>query len=205
MQNDLEQNDLDIYGFGQKPFAVRPCLCILATVTKGFYMDTIKAIMTRRSIRSWTNEPIAERERKTILEAAMNAPSAADARPWHFITMDEPWVIKQFTGLGGTEMLAESTFMVLVCGDAGKEIYPGFWPQDCACSAQNMQLAAHDIGIGCVWIAIYPLDERVQVCRKILGIPETITPFALLAMGVPNEVLPPETRYDEVRLHENKW
>ncbi len=168
-------------------------------------METIQAIMTRRSIRSWTNEPVTKQERKVILEAAMNAPSAADARPWHFVTIDDPVAIKQFTDLGGTEMLVESTFMVMVCGDVSKEIYPGFWPQDCSCAAQNMQLAAHDIGIGCVWIAIYPLEERVQLCRKILGIPEAIIPFALLAMGVPNEVLPPEARYDEERIHANKW
>jgi nitroreductase len=168
-------------------------------------METIKAITTRRSIRTWTDEPVTSEERKTIMEAAMNAPSAADARPWHFVTMDDPEIINQFAGLGGTEMLVESSFMVMVCGDESKEIYPGFWPQDCSCAAQNMQLAAHDIGIGCVWIAIYPLEERVQICRKILGIPEAITPFALLAMGVPNEVLPPEERYDEERLHQNKW
>lgn len=168
-------------------------------------METIQAIMTRRSIRTWTDEPVAEGERRIVLEAAMNAPSAADARPWHFVTMDDPEVIGQFTELGGTEMLAESTFMVLVCGDVSKEIYPGFWPQDCSCAAQNMQLAAHDIGLGCVWIAIHPLEERVQTCRRILGIPESITPFALLAMGVPNEVLPPEARYEQERVHPNKW
>jgi nitroreductase len=168
-------------------------------------METIKAIMTRRSVRTWTNEPVSEQERKIILEAAMNAPSAADARPWHFVTVDDPEVIQQFTELGGTEMLVESTFLVMVCGDQSKEIYPGFWPQDCSCAAQNMQLAAHDIGIGCVWVAIYPLEERVQKCCEVLGIPEGITPFALLAMGVPNEVLPPQERFDVERVHQNKW
>jgi len=168
-------------------------------------MDAIEALMTRRSIRSWTNEPVTAKERKRIMEAAMNAPSAADARPWHFVVIDNPAVIEPFTQMGGTEMLKESTFMVMVCGDESKEIYPGFWPQDCSCAAQNMQLAAHAIGIGCVWIAIYPLPERVETCRMILGIPQSITPFALLAMGVPNEVLAPEYRYDEERLHQNKW
>lgn len=168
-------------------------------------METIKAIMTRRSIRTWTDEPVTAQEREILMKAAMNAPSAADARPWQFVTMDEPSVIKRFTEMGGTEMLAESTFMVLVCGNAGKEIYPGFWPQDCSCAAQNIQLAAHDIGIGCVWIAIYPLEDRVGLCRRILDIPESITPFALLALGVPNEVVPPEERYDEALLHHNSW
>ena len=168
-------------------------------------METISAIMSRRSIRHWTDEPVTEEERRIIFEAAMNAPSAADARPWHFVALDDPATIRRFTGLGGTEMLAESTFMVLVCGEPGKEVYPGFWPQDCSCAAQNMQLAAHDIGIGCVWIAIHPLEERVAACREILGIPQAVVPFALLAMGVPNEVVAPEYRYDEQRLHLNKW
>jgi len=168
-------------------------------------METIKAIMTRRSIRSWTSEPVSAEKRKTILAAAMNAPSAADARPWSFIEIDDPEVIKQFTDMGGTEMLAESTYMVLVCGDVSKEQYPGFWPQDCSCAAQNMQLAAHDIGVGAVWIAIYPLEERVKKCREVLSIPEEITPFALIAMGMPNEQPPPEDRFDESLIHRNKW
>jgi hypothetical protein len=155
-------------------------------------METIKAIMTRRSIRTWTDEPVTDEERQIILEAAMNAPSAADARPWHFVTMDDPAIINRFTQLGGTEMLAESTFMVLVCGDQSREIYPGFWPQDCSCAAQNMQL-------------LFPIEDRVQTCREVLGIPDSITPFALLAMGVPNEVLPPEKRFDQERIHQNKW
>ncbi len=168
-------------------------------------METIQALMTRRSIRSWTNEPVTQEERKIILEAAMNAPSAADARPWQFVAIDDPETISKFTDMGGTEMLAESTFMVLVCAEIAKEIYPGFWPQDCSCAAQNMQLAAHDVGLGCVWIAVYPLEERVEKCRAVLGIPGNITPFAILAMGVPNEVVAPEYRFDETRVHLNKW
>jgi nitroreductase len=168
-------------------------------------METIKALMTRRSIRAWKPEPVTEEQQKIIFESAMNAPSAADARPWHFVTMDDPEVIRQFTALGGTEMLENAPFMVLVCGDVSREIYPGFWPQDCSCAAQNMQLAAHDIGVGCVWIAVYPLEDRVQACRQILGIPAEITPFALLAMGQPDEEPGTEYRYDKSRLHHNGW
>jgi nitroreductase len=171
----------------------------------GKTMETIKALMTRRSIRAWTSEPVSAAQRKTILEAAMNAPSAADARPWHFVTMDDPGTIRKFTGLGGTEMLEHATFMVLVCGEAGREVYPGFWPQDCSCAAQNMQLAAHDIGVGCVWIAIYPLQDRVEACREFLGVPPDITPFALLAMGTPAEHPEPEYRFDAGRVHRNGW
>mgnify|MGYP001813679525 FL=1 len=168
-------------------------------------METLEALMTRRSIRAWTTDPVPEETRKTLLEAAMNAPSAADARPWHYVTMDDPHIIGRFTTLGGTEMLEHSTFMVLVCGEVAREIYPGFWPQDCSCAAQNMQLAAHDLGIGCVWIAVYPLEDRVAFCRRLLGIPNEITPFALLAMGVPAESPGPEYRFDSSRIHHDGW
>ena len=135
----------------------------------------------------------------------MNAPSAADARPWHFVWIDRPEVIGKFTDMGGTEMLKDAPALVLICADESREIYPGFWPQDCSCAAQNIQLAAHDLGLGCVWIAVYPLEERVETCRDALGIPPSITPFALIAVGTPAEELPPEYRYDEERVHHNKW
>lgn len=168
-------------------------------------MDTIKAIMSRRSVRSWTQELVSDEKRKIILEAGMNAPSAADARPWEFVVMDDPSVIQKFTQMGGTEMLAESTLLILICGDDRKEVYKGFWPQDCSCAAQNMQLAAQDQGVGAVWIAVYPIEQRVQLFRDELGIPNELTPFALLAMGMPNEFHDPEYRYDEQKVHINKW
>jgi nitroreductase len=168
-------------------------------------METIQTIMTRRSIRSWTDEPLTDEQKRVILAAGMNAPSAADARPWQFVTIDDPAVIKAFTDMGGTEMLAEATWLVVICGDVKKEVYPGFWPQDCSCAAQNMQLAAHDIGAGAVWIAVYPLEERVQKIRTILGVPEEMTPFCVLAMGNPREKLPPEARFDASMVHLNRW
>lgn len=168
-------------------------------------METIQAIMTRRSIRSWTTEPVTEQEREILLKAAMNAPSAADARPWQFVIVDDDETIRRFAGMGGTEMLAETPLLILVCGEPEKEIYPGFWPQDCSCAMHNMQLAAHDVGLGCVWIAVHPLAEREETCRAELGIPENVVPFALLAVGVPNEIPPTETRYDETRIHSNGW
>ena len=168
-------------------------------------METIEALMTRRSVRTWTEEAVPMQERKLILEAAMNAPSAANARPWQFVTIDDAAVIARFTQMGGTEMLAACSFLTLVCGEPGKEVYPGFWPQDCSCAAHNMQIAAHARGIGCVWIGIYPLEARVELCRAVLGIPEDRVPFALLAFGYPKLLPEPEYRYDATRIHANQW
>jgi len=51
-------------------------------------MDALETLFTRRSIRKYTSEPVSEEDLRTILEAAMNAPSANNRQPWHFLVVD---------------------------------------------------------------------------------------------------------------------
>jgi nitroreductase len=170
-------------------------------------METVKALMTRRSIRAFKDTPVTEEQVKTLLEAAMNAPSAGDGRPWHFVVTSDR---AQLDALAdevdeGNAMFKQAQAAVLVCLDESLEGFKGFGPQDCSCAAQNLQLAAHDLGLGTVWIAIINVPPRVAGCRKVLGVPDNITPFALFPIGVPNEELDAEYRYDESRIHMGRW
>jgi nitroreductase len=45
-------------------------------------METLVAIHTRRSVREYRDQPVAEERGRTLLAAAMQAPSAGNARPW---------------------------------------------------------------------------------------------------------------------------
>ena len=170
-------------------------------------MDTIKAIMTRRSIRAFENMPVTEAQIKTLLQAAMNAPSAGDGRPWHFVvTTDHAKLDALADALDeGRPMFKQAQAAILVCLDVSLEKIKGFGPQDCSCAAQNLQLAAHDMGLGTVWIAVIGVPPRVAGCRKVLGVPEPITPFAIFPIGWPGEKLPAEIRYDESRIHREGW
>ena len=47
----------------------------------------IDNLFARRSIRKYTDEPVSEEDIKTLLEAAMAAPSANDSQPWHFVVV----------------------------------------------------------------------------------------------------------------------
>jgi len=170
-------------------------------------MEMIKAMMTRRSIRSFKDTPVSDEQIKILLEAAMNAPSAGDGRPWHFVVSTDRAQLDALADAvdEGNEMFKQAQAAVLVCLDESLEGFAGFGPQDCSCAAQNLQLAAHDMGIGTVWIAIINVPPRVAGCRKVLGVPENITPFALFPLGVPIEELESEIRYDETRVHRNGW
>ena len=170
-------------------------------------MDTMKTIMTRRSIRAFDETPVSEEQLQALLEAAMNAPSAGDGRPWNFVVTTNREKLDALADAvdEGNAMFKQAQAAVLICLDESLEGFKGFGAQDCSCAAQNLQLAAHDMGLGTVWIAIINVPPRVAGCRKVLGVPEEQIPFALFPLGIPSETLEPEVRYDASRVHRDEW
>lgn len=170
-------------------------------------METKEAIMTRRSIRAFKDIPVSEEQIKVLLEAAMNAPSAGDGRPWHLAVTTDRVKLNALADQvdEGNAMFRQAQAAVLICLDESLEGFKGFGEQDCSCAAQNLQLAAHDMGLGTVWIAIIHVPPRIEGCRKVFGIPNEITPFALFPLGVPDEIIEPEYRYDTSRIHQEEW
>lgn len=161
-------------------------------------MNTIEAMMSRRSIRKFKDTPVTDEQLKTIVAAAMQAPSAGDGRPWHFIITKETEKLKALAEKvdNGNAMLQEAQAAILLCSNEAKEGFPGFYPQDCACAGQNIYLAAHALGLGTVWVATWNVPPRIQGCAEVFDIPEGLQPFALFPIGQPNEELGAEDRYD---------
>ena len=58
-------------------------------------MDTIEAILSRRSIRKYNKKPVSDEVIKKLLEVAMSAPSAGNEQPWHFIIIDDPLILSK--------------------------------------------------------------------------------------------------------------
>lgn len=162
-------------------------------------MNTLEAIMTRRSIRKFKDTPISDEQIKTILAAAMQAPSAGDGRPWYFIVTRDAEKLEALADKvdNGNAMIKEAQAAILLCSNESKEGFPGFYPQDCACAGQNIYLAAHELGLGTVWVATWNVPPRIQGCEEVLNIPEGLKPFALFPIGTPNEDLAAEDRYDD--------
>ena len=81
-------------------------------------MEALKAIMGRRSIRKYTGEKIPEEDIKNLLEAAMNAPSAHNKQPWHFIVVDDRAVLDKVPEYHGySKMLGQASHAMVVLGD----------------------------------------------------------------------------------------
>jgi len=169
-------------------------------------MDTLKAILSRRSIRSFTSEPISPELTESLLRAAMAAPSAGNAQPWHFIVVEDRAILDQIAETHPyAKMAKEAPLAVVVCGDTSLERYKGFWVQDCSAAVENLLLAAHASGLGAVWCGVHPNEAIEPNIRKLFGVPAEAIPLALIVLGHPNETKPPAERFDPSRLHRDHW
>ena len=169
-------------------------------------MEAMQAILSRRSIRKYTNRTVSAQLVGELLNAAMSAPSAGNQQPWHFVVitdhniMDE---IPKFHPYSG--MLKDAAVAILVCGDERLEKHKGYWIQDCSAATENLLIAAHANGLGAVWLGVYPRADRVDGIRRLLAVPEEVIPFALISIGYPAEKKPPANRFDSSRVHRNGW
>jgi nitroreductase len=167
-------------------------------------MDALEAIYTRRSIRSYTDEPVSDEDLTTILEAGMNAPSANNAQPWHFIIVKDRAKLNSIMEVHPySRMLAQAPLAILVCGDT--IISSSFWAQDCSAATENILLAAKALNLGSVWMGVYPNEQRLASIKALFNIPTHIEPLNVIAIGHPAEDKGRVDRYQPIRIHTNSW
>lgn len=169
-------------------------------------MELTEAINTRRSIRRFTSEPVSEGDLNEILHAAMQAPSARNEQSWHFVVITERKTLDAIAeGHPYAKMLHEAPVAVAVCGELTNETRQRYWMFDCACATQNLLLSAHAHGLGGVWVAIYPREERIALLRWLLGLPENIVPLNVIPLGHPAEQKEPSERFDPEKVHFDRF
>jgi len=169
-------------------------------------MDIINAIMTRRSVRNFTPEPVSDKDLETLLRAGMQAPSGGNEQPWHFIVIDDPDILHAIPEFHRhAKMLLEAPLAILVCSERKLEKLRALWLQDCSAATENILLAAHGLGLGAVWLGIFPVAERVSGIKALLKMPDDIRPVSLIAVGHPASQPDAVDRYQGSRVHRNYW
>lgn len=167
----------------------------------------MKAILTRRSIRKYTDQTVSDEQVKILLEAAMCAPSAGNEQPWHFIVIRDRQLLDEVPQYHPyANMIKQASVAILVCADSGLSKFDvDYWVQDCAAATENILLAVQDAGLGAVWLGVYPREERMAGLRRLFSIPEGIIPFALIPVGYPAEHKDAGNRFREDRIHLDRW
>jgi len=165
--------------------------------------EVIDFIFQRRSIRNYSDQTVEPEKIELLLKAAMAAPSAANSQPWEFVVVTENEIMDRLR-----ERLLFGRYnapvAIAVCGSpkvasnpAGKK----FWIQDCSAAIENILIAAVGLGLGTVWIGVYPIEPTERSVRQVLNIPEDVTPLGIIYVGYPAETKEARTRFNERLVH----
>ena len=169
-------------------------------------MEVMEALRTRRSIRKFQDKAVPPEMVREMLEAAMMAPSAGNAQPWHFVVVDDRTRLDAMADLHPyIQMVTQAPLGILVCGDLTKEKYTGYWVQDCSAAMENLLLAAHGLGLGAVWTAIHPMEDRVTAYKTLFNLPEHVIPLGFAPMGWPTRQPSSQSRFKLDRVHHNTF
>ena len=151
-------------------------------------MNTIQAILNRRSIRKYADKSLSKDLILQLLKAGMYAPSARNSRAWQFVVIQNREMLNQLSQLHPYgKMLQEAASAILVCGDRSIEKTEGYLAINCAAATQNILLSAHELGLGSVWLGVYPRQERMNEISEFLQLPGHLMPVSLISLGYPAE------------------
>lgn len=171
--------------------------------------STVEDIMSRSSVRSYTERKVEKATVDTLLRAAMAAPTAGNKQPWRFVVVDERAKLDSIASkYNSMTMAAEASLAVVMCGEPAAT-FPGdgqgYWIQDVSAATENLLLAAHSIGLGAVWCGIYPIPERVRGFSELLNLPDSIVPMACVCIGYPSGEITPKDKWKPEYIHYNSW
>jgi nitroreductase len=168
-------------------------------------METLDAIMTRRSIRRYKDKKIPEETITTLLKASMNAPSAHNRQPWHFIVLDNHETMMKITEYHQySKMLEHASHAIVVLGDTEIQT-TDFWIHDCSAATENLLIASNSLGLGAVWLGVHPSKKLIEETKKLLKIPDHVIPLCIISLGYPEEKKSPRRNYNSERVHRNEW
>ncbi|MBQ2598669.1 MAG: nitroreductase family protein [Bacteroidales bacterium] len=190
-----------------------------AAPSAGVDNETIRTIMSRKSVRSFTDQPIPAEYMETMLKAAMAAPTGSNIQPWHFVVLtDKSQYEKVFENNFNMRIFNSAAAVVVFCADTTVTRPPrnnpdgepvtrpsGTWRDDLGACTENFLLAAESLGLGAVWTAGYPYSDRYASMKRELGIPDPILPYCAVAVGYPAGDEQPKDKWKPERIHYEKW
>ena len=179
-------------------------------------INIMDAIHGRRSVRSYLPERLDPAAVRTLLEAAVWAPTAVHEEPWAFVIVQDKAVLKSLSDRAKKIFEAEAdqahpeqarhlldiltnpdfnifydaeTLIIICARPKG-----AFVTADCWLAAENLMLAAYSIGLGSCVIGFAVPALNTPEIKAELGIPAECSAIAPIIVGVPGGETPRTTR-----------
>ena len=159
-------------------------------------------ILSRKSVRSYTDRKLTDGQIETLLRAAMAAPSGRNLQPWSFVVLTDPTEYDTiFEGNFNLDKFKQAAAVIVLCAEQTGNT----WRDDLAAATENLLLAAESMGLGAVWTASYPYEDRYLPPKKALGLPDTVIPYSIVPVGYPAGDEQPKDKWDPDRIHYGRW
>ena len=167
-------------------------------------------IFKRTSVRKYTQEKVSLEQIEMLMRAGMAAPSAKNTQPWEFVVIQNRETLLKITEFHPYSfMLKEAPLAIAVCADIQQELPDlkglDYWVQDCAAATENIMLQAVEMGLGSVWLGVFPKENLYKPLAKLLSVPSNIIPISLIAVGHPDGETHPKNKFAPEKIHFEKW
>ena len=153
----------------------------------------LTAIADRRSNRAYKKDPITEEQLNVILTAAVQAPSARNAQPWHFTVVRNNAAllgeinaeVRKNTDRDIDDVFYGAPTVIFISANVNGPT-PKWARLDCGIAVQTIALAAHSIGLGTVILGMPDAaftGPRQDYFNKLLKFPDTYEFAIAVAIG----------------------
>ncbi len=165
----------------------------------------LENIHSRKSVRKYTEQAVSREDLLTLVKAGMAAPSAKNVQPWEFVIVSDRAVMDALAAqLPYAKMLKQAPAAIVPCGNMdftpADTKLPLLWYLDCAMASQNILLAAEAMGLGAVYTAAYPYEDRVNAVSSALALPQNIIPLCVIPVGYPAGDDKPKDKWKEEKV-----
>jgi nitroreductase len=168
-------------------------------------MNVLEAIASRRSVRAYADQPVPREALEKLLLAATQAPSAMNTQQWAFGIIEGKQALQELgerarvTFLQILESRGETGYLRDMLSNADYQPFYGapalviiyatggdqFGQVNCSLAAQNLMLAATELGLGTCWIGIAMPLLGMPETKAEFGVPDDCEVIAPLIVGVP--------------------
>ncbi|MDR1793979.1 MAG: nitroreductase family protein [Erysipelotrichaceae bacterium] len=162
--------------------------------------EIIESLISRKSVRSFTNQEISKDDKKLIIRCALEAPTGGNQMPYSILDITDPKVLQALSeSCDHQPFIATAKMCLIFCVDLTKwdgalksiglnpkKPGPGsllLSSSDAFIAAQNTVVAAWSLGIGSCYIG--DILEQYEFHKELLGLPATVVPVAMLVFGYP--------------------
>ncbi len=148
-------------------------------------MDTLETIQTRHSVRGYKPDPVDDETLTRLLEAARQAPTAANRQPFRLVVLHTRGREEEIGRIYGRPWFVQAPLVigvVAVPAEAWRRADDKPYDEvDATIAMDHLVLAATSLGLGTCWVAAFD----PQATREVLGLPDDVEPIAFTPVGYP--------------------